>query len=304
MLARVRGDVERQLKDSLQGIALIALGLEDRPEAVPDRWGQLLQEHGRTQLIPMSARTIVEVFDMHDGELLILGAPGAGKTTILLDLARVLIARAEQDDALPMPIIFHLSSWAAKRPPLADWLVDELADKYDVPRKLAQSWVDSDLILPLLDGLDEVLLEQRAACVEAINTFRASRQRGLANVIVCCRLADYEALPPRLRLRGAVLLQPLSEPQIDTYLAALGEQLTGLRAALRADADLRELATTPLLLNLMILTYQGTPAESLPVRGTQEERRAQLLTAYVERMFARRGGSARYPRERTLHWLG
>src|SRR5215216_6518886 len=49
---------------------------------------------------------------------------GAGWTT--LDLARVLIERAEHDEALPMPVMFHLASWATKRPPLADWLVDEL----------------------------------------------------------------------------------------------------------------------------------------------------------------------------------
>jgi stage III sporulation protein SpoIIIAA len=38
---------------------------------------------------------IAEVFDAASGELLILGAPGAGKTTVLLDMLRVLLDRAD-----------------------------------------------------------------------------------------------------------------------------------------------------------------------------------------------------------------
>ena len=54
------------------------------------------------------------------------------------------------------PVVFNLSSWAAKHPPLADWLADELNQRYDIPPKIAQSWVEAGRILPLLDGLDEV----------------------------------------------------------------------------------------------------------------------------------------------------
>ena len=58
-----------------------------------------------------------------------------------------------------MPVVFHLSSWAVRRRPLADWLVDELAERYYIPRKLAQAWIDAEQVLPLLDGLDEVAPE-------------------------------------------------------------------------------------------------------------------------------------------------
>src|SRR5581483_3002802 len=101
----------------------------------------------------------------------ILGAPGAGKTTLLLELARDLIARAEQDERHPIPVVFNLASWATKRQPLREWLVEELNTKYDVPRKLAQAWIGADVVSPLLDGLDEVAAEHRSNCVEAINTY-------------------------------------------------------------------------------------------------------------------------------------
>ena len=35
------------LEDSLHGAALQALGLEERPEAVPDRWGMVVQQPDR-----------------------------------------------------------------------------------------------------------------------------------------------------------------------------------------------------------------------------------------------------------------
>lgn len=128
------------------------------------------------QLLPPGTR-ISQVFDEADGALLILGVPGAGKTTLLLELARNLIERAGRDDTQPMPVIFPLTTWAANRPPLDAWLVDELVQRYQVQRKLAQKWITDDAILPLLDGLDEVAPKARDACVDAINVFRATRGR-------------------------------------------------------------------------------------------------------------------------------
>jgi hypothetical protein len=303
MLARVQGEVTQWLEESLGATAWIVLALEHRPEAVPDRWVEVTREHHRSDSIPSSVPTVADAFDALDGELLILGEPGAGKTTTLLDLARVLIERAEEDESFPMPVVFHLASWAARRAPLEEWLVGELTSPaYGVPLKLAQSWVDGDQILPLLDGLDEVAAEQRAACVAAINAFRARRTQRLARIVVCCRRAAYEALP-RLELRGAICVQPLTEQQVDAYLADAGDRVAGLRTALQEDASLRELATTPLLLNLMVLAYHGESAATLLASGSPGERRGQLLTAYVQRMFTRRGARPPYPPERTIHWL-
>jgi predicted NACHT family NTPase len=93
--------------------------------------------------------------------LLILGEPGAGKTTTLLELTRDLIARAEQDVNHLIPVVFNLSSWAVQRQKLADWLVEELKTKYDIPKEIRQDWVKKQQLLPLLDGLDEVKAEYR-----------------------------------------------------------------------------------------------------------------------------------------------
>jgi eukaryotic-like serine/threonine-protein kinase len=289
------------LEQSLAEVAKIDLDLVDKPDAVDLPLNLQYQELYR-QPYPLPPGTpIIDVFTQIDGALLILGTPGAGKTTLLLELARDLIARAEQDEGHPIPVIFNLSSWAEKCAPLVDWLAEELNIRYDVPRKIGRSWIDIDMVLPLLDGLDEVKQEQRALCVEAINTYR--QEHGFVPLVVCSRIVDYEALTTKLRLRSAVLVQSLTSEQVDRYLTGVGENLEGVREALRDDAILRELSETPLMLSVMALAYQGMTAEELPATGSISQRRRHLFTAYVNRMFRRRGMDARYPQQQTIGWL-
>jgi hypothetical protein len=302
MLQKVRAFwVEGVLEHSLHGAALIDMGLEQHPEAIAHPWEMLVQQGDQPPEPFASGTTITTVFDARGGEVLILGAPGAGKTTMLLELTRDLISRAALDDSYPLPVVFNLASWARRRRPLTDWLVDELNMRYDIPRKIGQEWVDADQILPLLDGLDEVQAEHREACVDAINIFRCDH--GLVSLVVCSRIADYDVLAAPLKLQDAVRIQPLTPAQIDAYLARAGSQLAMLRAVLAEDATLRELAESPLLLSIMTLTYADVTAEALPTHGTVDERRIRLFAEYVDRMFARRGVETRYPRQQTISWL-
>jgi len=237
MLAEVRRIwIDGYLKQSLDNLVRIELGLEENLDAVSRPWDLIVQQLDRAPRLLPPGQTMGTTFDELGKALLILGAPGSGKTTLLLELARDLLGRAERDPAHPIPVVFHLSSWAVQRRPLADWLVDELAKRYYVPRKLAQTWIDAEQVLPLLDGLDEVALEQRAACIEAINTFR--RQHGPVPLAVCSRAADYDALSMRMELSGAVIIEPLSRAQVGTYLKQTGKSLAGVRTVLRdAESD-------------------------------------------------------------------
>lgn len=100
-------------------------------------------------------------------------------------------------------MVVSLASWTVGQP-LAEWLAGELRDRYEVPLELGRASVAAGQILPLLDGLDETV--DPAACIKAINDFRT--EYGLVPLAVCCRLVDYERLTARLRLRGAIELQP------------------------------------------------------------------------------------------------
>ena len=144
-------------------------------------------------------------------------------------------------------------------------------------------------MLPLLDGLDEVQAEHRAACADAINTFR--QDHGLLPLAVCSRITEYEALGVQLRLQGAIVVQPLTRPQVDSYLTQVGQPLAAVREALQEDPTLWELLDTPLMLTIVTLAYAGQPAEALRTRGTLVERRQSLFATYVNRMFQRRSAS-------------
>ena len=302
MLEKVRALwIDGVLHESLRHATLIAPGLAYRPEAIARPWDLIVRQLDAAPRIVPPDTPISAVFDEMHGELLILGAPGAGKTTLLLELARTLLDHAGQDPALPMPVVFNLASWSARRVPLAEWLVDELDERYQVPRALGRRWVESEQILPLLDGLDEVQPQHRATCVAAINAFRA--QHWLLDIVVCSRSADYALLTDKLRLQGAVEIQPLTAAQIDRYLTRGGRALAVVRSYLQEDAALRELAETPLMLNIMALAYRSPRDAHLHDGLTVEQRRAHLFQTYVRQMLQRREASTPYPPQQTVRWL-
>ena len=302
MLRKVRDFwISGVLEQSLHGASLLALGLHERRDAVANPWHLVLHQPEQAAAPLPPGTSISQIYDAVDGELLILGEPGSGKTTLLLELARTLLQRANEDEMYPIPVVFNLSSWGQKQRSLNDWLVEELYSKYQVPRKLAQSWVQNEQILPLLDGLDEVTASAHSACIETINAYR--QQHGLLSLVVCCRQTEYLAQSTRLLLRRAVVVQPLSIEQIETYLTYGGEQFASVLAALRADTGLRELVTTPLWLNVLVLASQGQPFDHLLVGDSVQARQQQVFATYVQRMLERRGYAQQSTLKQMQGWL-
>jgi DNA polymerase III delta prime subunit len=290
------------LEQSLHGAALLALGLQEQPDAVANPWRLIIQEAGRASS-PLPAGTrITEVYDEAHGELLILGEPGAGKTTLLLELARDLLDRAEQEQTHPIPVVFNLSSWMRKRQSLATWLVEELETKYRVPRMVGSAWINADQVLPLLDGLDEVDAPSRTACMQAINEYHQAHH--LVPLVVCCRMNEYLSQESQLALSRAVTIQPLTTGQINEYFARIGERVAALRMVFQDDSILQELATTPLMLTVLIMVYQDSSVEEIKGEGSAEVRKQQIFATYAQRMLRRRSARSRISPRQTIYWLG
>src|SRR5215203_5927728 len=107
----------------------------------------------------------------------------------------------------------------------------------------------------------------------------------------------------RLKLQGAVLLQPLTTEQIDAYLNTAGPTLATVRSTLQHDTELQELAHSPLLLSIMALAYQDITPTELSLTAAIPTRRQHLFNAYIGRMFIRREVKPIYSFLHTIRWL-
>lgn len=249
--------------------------------------------------------TVTEVFDRHGGVqgdgLLVLGAPGAGKTTAVVELADELARRAQADPTAPVPVYLPLSSWGASRKPFRDWVVSQIHRLYKVSPAATRRAIDNDTpcVVLLLDGLDEIADHQaRAACVNAVNAFAADYP---LPIVVTARQTEYETLPVRLELETAVLVKPL-EPS--TVLARLREdpETAGVATVVDRDATLQDLLTSPLLVSMLTIAYRDRAPEDIPAAVETD----RLIDDFLDRRFEMeriRSGGAPYPLDRTRHWL-
>lgn len=294
--------IEGVLEKSLYQTVLLDLGMEARPDLIAHPWNTVIELPEQKPQLLGSGKNIAEIFNEADRSLLILGEPGAGKTITLLDLARVLIEKAVKEPTQPIPVILNLSSWGERRLPFEVWVLEELNTKYQIPKKLGQQWLADFDLLFLLDGLDEVSSEHQEACDQTINKF--GRENGLSGIVVCSRVAEYTHLTTKLRMGGAVYLQPLTGEQVQSYFEQIGGSLIGLRTTLEKDPALQELARTPLMLSVMGFAYQDMPESAFQEnRTTLEARREHIFDTYIRRMFARDGNANALPKEKVVKWL-
>jgi DNA polymerase III delta prime subunit len=297
--------IEGVLRDALHNRGMLDLAMQPMTDAVENPLGRTpgLPDQD-SQSLPL-ANEIIDIFHEAQRALLILGKPGSGKTTTLLRLARDLIPSAADVLNKPIPVVFNLSSWTNSQKPIFSWLVDELKSQYRVSPSLGRRWLEEHRLIPLLDGLDEVRSDHRTACVNAINEF--AQGYGISGLVVCSRLGEYTTLRPvRLKLNGAIYLQPLTSEQVNAYLVQAGAPLAALQSTLQEDGVLQSVVESPLMLTIMSETYKDAPTEALASHrlDTVEKSRERIFDAYIESMFRRRGKAEQpYTKAQTLVWL-
>ncbi|MFB2921610.1 NACHT domain-containing protein [Aerosakkonema funiforme] len=306
LLQAVKSEVKARLEQSLHNAVRVILLKETQPEQMPRLWN-IDVKIGRRPTFPLPPETsILEVFEQTGGKLMILGTPGSGKTTTLLELANELISAAENDISKPIPVLLNLLSWQQNNQPIADWLIAELNSRYGVGVKVSKRWIKEQQILPLLDGLDELELTQQEQCQQAINHLLAG-ENPPKHLVVCTRMENYKSCNTKLRLHGAVYLRPLSETQIKEYL--MKSRSRELWENIKTEPQLLDLAKNPLFLNMMALAYEEILIHAWRRIADKNERREYLLNAYIRRMLTREINSKCYrqsnePRpEQTRHWL-
>lgn len=260
----------------------IPLALAERPHAVnppgtdPRPYDLALRQKNQAdRLLPKESR-LIDLFDGSNQQLLILGAPGSGKSFLLYELAHDLVERAAADSSTPVPVIFSLASWQSNQS-LPEWMISDLSRRFNTKPQQIEPLFRAGSILPLLDGLDEVVtLERRQLCVTAINTYKKEHPLGTP-LAVTCREREYRDLP-ELSLNTALVIQALAQAQINRYLAS--SSFAPLRQALAQDPSLADLASTPLFLSFMASSYRDH-APKLPAKANSDTVRQIVLNDYV-----------------------
>ncbi|NEQ67167.1 MAG: tetratricopeptide repeat protein [Symploca sp. SIO2D2] len=307
LLETVRRKADLRLREQLHYHVRLNLTKETQPRQVRPWDMEVKVALPKPSQLLSPEMTIGQVFEHCSGRLLILGEPGAGKTTSLLDLALELAARAEADPQERIPVIVDLSDWQPTVSPsiskgsrvsrknfselsseeklvesIKNWLINKVSNKYGVVSlQKIQQWLEKKRLVPLLDGLDEVSPEYQQDCVQAINLWLNSKWQP-TEVAVCCRREPYESYSEKLKLYGAVYLQDLTDKQIQKFLvdANRGE----LAESLFADKNLLALIRRPLLLSMAIFAYQKLELIQWQRATSAGDRLDLLLDAYVRHM--------------------
>ncbi|MFF1680829.1 NACHT domain-containing protein [Streptomyces sp. NPDC058256] len=203
--------------------------------------------------------------------LVAIGEPGSGKTVLAILLTLGLLG--DRGPGGPVPVLLPVSSWDPVRERLDDWIVRTLAQPYyngrpEIPRAL----LTHGLLLPVLDGLDEIPESARRSAIRGINHAIG----GERPIVVTCRATEYEDLirggAPTLRRAAVVEVAPVPPEDVIAYLGEVdwptGVDWALVFARLRSEPDSPVAAalSTPLMVTSARLVYQrggGAPGELL-----------------------------------------
>ncbi|MGW4913978.1 NACHT domain-containing protein [Streptomyces sp. NPDC004270] len=245
--------------------------------------------------------------------LVITGEPGAGKTVLAVKLILALLDRRGADD--PVPVRFPLSDWDVAVP-LERWLSVRLEHDFDLATAEARCLVEHRLVLPVLDGLDEMDTPGITGPGRATTALRllAAYQDGAAPspFVLTCRSAFYEQAITHgspVVDTARVHLVPVSANQARAFLEdRCSNGPERWNPVLRALTDnptgaLGRALSTPWRLTLATTAYahDGDPGELLNHDSPTAIDR-HLLARYVPAL-TELLPDPRYPAEHVEQWL-
>lgn len=233
--------------------------------------------------------------DLLEGRVsyLLLGDPGAGKTTTLKRVARRLVRARLSEQSVRCPIVLRIRDLEMEQPSVVRAIADLLAIEYKPAPDSDDDEVDTvhyvgverldhviadvvstiDAVL-LIDGLDEASPPtQRSILKEIVLLARAIRA---GKIIVSCRAADYVWEAEGLQV---VSIEPLTSRQINEIADHwLADRSVRFREAL-ADAAYADVVDRPLLLSQLLFLYDR--AGYLPDQQTAIYKKLTNLLLYA-----------------------
>ncbi|QFZ20420.1 NACHT domain-containing protein [Saccharothrix syringae] len=257
-----------------------------------------------TRSIPLDlhgdSADLIKTFDrLPARRLVILGGPGAGKTTAAVGLTIALINRRNPGE--PVPMLVSLSAWNPEREGLESWLARRIAVEHPPFSKggphgpeAAKELVRRGMVLPVLDGFDEIATTARVRALRGIAA-TVGYDRPL---VLTSRPEEYQAAIGEIGFPlGRALVVDLMEVTAEAvadYLDSgrpVGDaRFAPVTAELRAHPDgvLAQALSTPLMADLARTAYapvKTDPAQMLALTTVEGVERL-LLDSYIPALYS------------------
>jgi predicted NACHT family NTPase len=198
----------------------------------------------------------LEAVERHS-KLMVLGKPGAGKTTFLKYLASQCINRNFQANRIPIFITLKQFAETVNNPNLQEFIIQQFVHDVMTEQQIVQL-VNSGRFLLLLDGLDEVREEDSSEVINHIKDF--SERYHTNQFVITCRIAAREYIFEKFT---EVEVADFDRQQITTFVTKWFQNkelnlLERFIQQLEFNYRIKELATNPLLLTLLCLEFEDS----------------------------------------------
>lgn len=208
--------------------------------------------------------------------LVVLGEGGSGKSVLVTRL--ILNMLASRGPGTAVPVRFTAASWDPEESDLRSWMRDRLERDYSGlsgrhgqdSKTRAEILLASGLVVPILDGFDEIPPHLRRLALTVLNeTLRPGE-----SVVITSRVAEYRdavSAPGRgeVRLIGAagLLVDPLQPEDAENYLrnsagsSGSTDRWQTFLAEMLVAGPVRAALSNPLMLTMAKTIYIAGPSE-------------------------------------------
>lgn len=228
-------------------------------------------------------------------KLMILGKPGAGKTTFLKRIA--IQCNLGQFLAVHVPIFITLKDFAEapQQPSLLQYINDQFALNDISDQQITKTLLHQGRVIVLLDGLDEVRQADNDRILKEIRDF--STQYDANFFVMTCRIASKEYTFEKF---SEVEVADFEDKQIAEFATKFFQTKDPKKAQqfiqkLHENKRIKELATNPLLLTLLCLLF----GESTDFPSN----RSELYQEAVDVLLKKWDGTRRIERDQVYHKL-
>ncbi len=191
--------------------------------------------------------------------VVLLGGPGAGKTTFLKHIAiahvdKDVFARTRLTQTL-FPVYLSLPLLASEGESIEDAIIRVIATTDDeYVRAYVSRLVNKGKLLLLLDSLDEVPKSERKRIIENINDYVYRNPK--VSMVITCRTADYEEVFQNFdEVEVTHLSKTATEKIIRGWFRGDRTKAEKLIWELKSNDDISQLTENPLLLSLLCIQY-------------------------------------------------